>query len=149
MAQEGRQRVRVQMEQATCGARIDVQGQHRDERQGNSGSSDAQVQILKLRQIHRTINLCERITRSNRVNIAGSQKEPQAHPVVILTKRAPRAGRKDLGQRGVSAAGSGFALLHAIRSAEERYAISKPVPASLARSCPRSFLPLALLATSG
>jgi len=31
----------------------------------------------------------------------------------------------------------------------ERCAISEPEPASLARSCPRSFLPLALLASSG
>jgi hypothetical protein len=35
----------------------------------------------------------------------------------------------------------------AMTSAKERFAISKPVPASLARSCPRSFLPLALLAS--
>ena len=32
---------------------------------------------------------------------------------------------------------------------KDRCAISKPEPASQARSCPRSFLPLALLATSG
>ena len=65
------------------------------------------------------------------------------------------SGWKDLGQRRVSAAGSGSASPHPIRilelatptSTKDRFAISKPVPASLARICPRSFTALAMLAS--
>src|ERR1700677_2422382 len=66
MAEQGCQRVSVQVEQATRGARIDIQGQHRNQRQRDSGACDAEIQILELGQIHATINICERISRSNR-----------------------------------------------------------------------------------
>jgi len=59
------------------------------------------------------------------------------------------SGWKDLGQRRASAAGSGFALLPSdenpgVARPQHKWTAAryrKPEPASLARSCPRSFLP--------
>jgi hypothetical protein len=76
---------------------------------------------------------------------------------VILTEGSNATAEKDLGQLRASEAGSGFESLHPTRTAdacaritaEDRFAISEPVPAALTRRCPRSFLPLALLALSG
>jgi hypothetical protein len=60
------------------------------------------------------------------------------------------SGWKDLGQRRASAAGSGFGLLPSDENPEgwvtrsEKWSAArfrKPEPVSLARSCPRSFLP--------
>jgi hypothetical protein len=74
---------------------------------------------------------------------------------VILTKRATRAAGR-ISDSFASEAGSGFeiakrsfsdAIARAWRS--HRMQNPEPEPAALAPRCPRSFLPLALLALSG
>jgi hypothetical protein len=57
------------------------------------------------------------------------------------------SGWKDLGQLRFSEAGSGFEI--AQRSILVNAAKQNPVPAALSRRCPRSFHPLAMLASSG
>ena len=76
--------------------------------------------------------------------------------LVIPNEASNGSANRDLGQRGASAAGSGFELLHPIKFRMLARRISR-VPlrdfetgtGSLTPRCPRSFLPLALLASVG
>jgi hypothetical protein len=68
---------------------------------------------------------------------------------VILNEASNASAGKDLGQLRVSEAGSGLEIAQRSFGILNGCSNSEPEPAARARHCPRSFLPLALLASSG
>src|SRR5258708_4303965 len=81
MAEQGGRRVNGQVEETTSGAGIDIQRQHRDERQRDSSTRDAEIQILKVRQIDRT----DALRKCNQIEM------PEKSASITSPKRAIRS----------------------------------------------------------
>src|ERR1700723_1377648 len=80
-------------------------------------------------------------------------RAPIRHPDDLSNARGGRTSDSFAHAKPVPVSENRAAVLCSIRPAGAKFSLDtatqKPVPASLARSCPRSFLPLALLTSSG